>query len=128
MAASLIGCLGQAHFPFCFLGLRRSSGSRFSSQSGLAFERAPLHACVGLEVESPAFRRASSCAADIFGFIHEPRPDWTIPSDWLDGYLFMLHLQYVPDGIHCHRSTYGEAERRVCGQRRQPRGVGPLFA
>lgn len=56
------------------------SGSRFSSQSGLAFEMAPLHACVGLEVESPAFRRASSCAADIFGFVHEPRPDWTIPS------------------------------------------------
>ena len=56
------------------------SGSRFYSQSGLAFEMVPLHACVELEVGSPVFRRDSSCAADIFGFAHEPRPDWTIPS------------------------------------------------
>jgi len=35
---------------------------------------APLHACVGLAVESLALRRASSCATDIFAFIHEPRP------------------------------------------------------
>jgi hypothetical protein len=35
---------------------------------------ASLHACVGSDVESPALRRASRCAADLFGFIHEPRP------------------------------------------------------
>ncbi len=33
MAASLIGCLGQAHFP-AFLGRCRSSGSRFVEASG----------------------------------------------------------------------------------------------
>jgi len=35
---------------------------------------APLHAYVGSDVESLALRRASRCAADIFGFFHEPRP------------------------------------------------------
>lgn len=35
---------------------------------------APLHAYVGSDVESLALRRASRCAAAIFGFFHEPRP------------------------------------------------------
>jgi hypothetical protein len=34
---------------------------------------APLQAYVGSAVESLALRRASGCAADIFGFFHEPR-------------------------------------------------------
>jgi hypothetical protein len=38
----------------------RLSGSRFSSQSGLAFEMAPLHACVGSEVETSAIAKHGS--------------------------------------------------------------------
>ena len=79
MTASLIGCPGQAHFLSVY---DQGSHIRVTLLFAVWFgvRSAPLHACVGMEVESPAFRRASSCAADIFGFIHEPRPDWTIPS------------------------------------------------
>ena len=86
MSPSLIGCLGQAHFPF-LCDLRSFIRVTLLFAVWFGVRRAPLHACVGLAVESPAFRRASSCAADIFGFIHEPRPDWTIPSGWLSGFL-----------------------------------------
>lgn len=86
MSASPIGCLGQAHFPFlCSLRSFIQVTLLFAVWFGV--RRAPLHACVGLEVESPSFRGALICAADIFGFIHEPRPDWTIPSGWVVGYL-----------------------------------------
>ena len=62
---------------------------------------APLHPCFGMEVESPAFRRASSCAADLFDFVYKLRPDWTIPSGWVatcsqsllyPRYRLMLHV------------------------------------
>lgn len=72
-SASLIGCLGQARFPF-------SSGSLSLIRVTLLFAVwfdalvASLHACVVSDVESPALRRASRCAADLFGFIHAPRP------------------------------------------------------
>jgi len=73
-AASLIGCLGQAHF---LSFIQQGSFIRVTLLFAVCFgvRRAPLHACVGMVVESPAFRRASICAADIFGFIHTPRPD-----------------------------------------------------
>ena len=81
MTASLIGCLGQARFPFLNdLGSLIRVTLLFAVCFGV--RKAPLHACVGSVVESPASRRASSYAADIFVFIHKPRPDWTIPSDW----------------------------------------------
>ncbi len=79
MAASLIGCLGQAHFPFLFWGLAAHPGHA-SLRSLVDAVMAPLHACVGLVVESLALRRASSGAAAIFGFIHKPRPVRTTPS------------------------------------------------
>jgi len=73
MSASLIGRLGQARFSFFFWVIVTHPGHA-SLRSLVDAQVAPLHACVGLAVESPALRRASSCAADIFGFIHEPRP------------------------------------------------------
>lgn len=65
----------------------KSGTVHLSFPYGLEFERAPLHACFGLAVRSPAFQLASSCAADSFGFIRNPRPDWTIPSGLAFGYL-----------------------------------------
>ena len=73
MAASLIGCLGQAHFPCYFWAIVAHPGHA-SLRSLVDTVMASLHACVGLAVENLAFRRASSGAAAIFGFIHEPRP------------------------------------------------------
>ena len=73
MTASLIGCLGQARFPSFFWIIVAHPGHA-SLRSLFDAPMAPLHAYVGSAVESPAFRRASSCAADIFGFTHEPRP------------------------------------------------------
>ena len=69
MAASLIGCLGQAHFP-CYFWVIVAHPGHASLRSLFDALMAPLHAYVGLAVESPAFRRASSCAAAIFGFIY----------------------------------------------------------
>ena len=73
MAASLIGCLGQAHFPSFFWVLVTHPGHASLRSLGGAV-MAPLHACVGLAVESLALRRALRCAAAIFGFFHRPRP------------------------------------------------------
>ena len=86
MSASLIGCLGQAHFPSFFWVIVTHPGHA-SLRSLVDAVVAPLHACVGLVVESLALRRASSCAADIFGFIHKPRPVRTTPLG-LGGWLF----------------------------------------
>ena len=68
MAASLIGCLGQAHFPCYFWAIVAHPGHA-SLRSLVDTVMASLHACVGLAVESLAFRRASSGAAAISGFI-----------------------------------------------------------
>ena len=76
---SLIGCLGQAHFPSFFWAFVAHPGHA-SLRSLVDAVMAPLHACVGLAVESLALRRASRCAAAIFGFIHKPRPERTTPS------------------------------------------------
>jgi len=84
--ASLIGCLGQALFP-CFFWVIVAHPGHASLRSLIDAVMAPLHAYVGLAVESPAFRRASNCAADIFGFIHKPRPVRTFPLG-LDGWRF----------------------------------------
>ena len=67
-SASLIGCLGQARFP-SILSMRSYIRVTLLFAVWFGVRSAPLHACVGMEVESPAFRRASSCAADIFSFI-----------------------------------------------------------
>jgi len=69
MAASLNGCLGQARFPSFFWVIVAHPGHA-SLRSLVSAVMAPLHAYVGLPVESPAFRRASVCAAAIFGFIY----------------------------------------------------------
>ena len=73
MTASLIGCLGQAHFPSFFWVMVTHPGHA-SLRSLVDAIMAPLQAYVGSAVESLALRRASGCAADIFGFFHEPRP------------------------------------------------------
>jgi hypothetical protein len=73
MSASLIGCLGQAHFPFFFWVIVTHPGHA-SLRSLFDAVMAPLHAYVGSDVESLALRRASRGAADTFGFLHEPRP------------------------------------------------------
>jgi len=73
MSASLIGCLGQAHFPSFFWVIVTHPGHA-SLRSLVDAVLAPLHAYVGSDVESLALRRASRCAADTFGFLHEPRP------------------------------------------------------
>ena len=73
MTASLIGCLGQARFP-CFFGVMVTHPGHASLRSLVDAMMAPLQAYVGSEVESLAQRRASSGAAAIFGFFHEPRP------------------------------------------------------
>jgi hypothetical protein len=72
-AASLIGYLGQALVLVCFGSL---SLIRVTLLFAVWFDvrMASLQAYVGSAVESPAFRRASRCTADIFGFFHEPRP------------------------------------------------------
>ena len=72
-SASLIGCLGQARFPSFFWVIIAHPGHA-SLRSLIDALMAPLHAYVGSAVKSLAFGRASSCAADLFGFIHEPRP------------------------------------------------------
>jgi hypothetical protein len=72
-AASLIGCLGQAHFPSFFWVIVTHPGHA-SLRSLVDAILAPLHAYVGSDVESLAKRRASSGAAANFGFFHEPRP------------------------------------------------------
>ena len=72
-AASLIGCLGQARFPSFFWAFVSHPGHASLRSLGDAMV-APLHAYVGSAVESLALRRASSGAADTFGFFHEPRP------------------------------------------------------
>ncbi len=84
MAASLIGCLGQALFPLYNRVIVAHPGHA-SLRSLFDAVMAPLHAYVGLAVESLAFRRASSGAAAIFGFIHEPRPvrDDPVRIGWL---------------------------------------------
>ncbi len=66
--ASLIGYLGQARFP-SFFRVTATHPGHASLRSLVDALVAPLKAYVGLAVESPAFRCASSCAADIFGFI-----------------------------------------------------------
>jgi hypothetical protein len=73
MTVSLIGCLGQAHFPFFFWVIVTHPGHA-SLRSLFDAVMAPLHAYVGSDVESLAKGRASRCAADTFGFLHEPRP------------------------------------------------------
>ena len=78
MTASLIVYLGQAYFPFCFWVIVTHPGHA-SLRSLVDTLMAPLHAYVGLAVENLALRRASRCAAVIFGFIHEPRPVRTTP-------------------------------------------------
>jgi hypothetical protein len=84
MAASLIGCLGQARFPFFFWVIVTHPGHA-SLRSLVDAVMAPLHAYVGSDVESLALRRASRCAAAIFGFFHEPRPvrDDPVRIGWL---------------------------------------------
>ena len=73
MTASLIGFLGQALFPRFFWVIVTHPGHA-SLRSLFGAQMAPLHAYVGSAVESLALRRASSCAAAIYDFIHEPRP------------------------------------------------------
>ena len=73
MTASLIGYLGQAHFPLFNRAMVTHPGHA-SLRSLVDAVMAPLHAYVGSDVESLALRRASRCAADTFGFLHEPRP------------------------------------------------------
>ena len=73
MTASLIGCLGQARFPFIFWAIVTHPGHA-SLRSLVDTVLAPLHACVGLAVENLASRRALIGAAVIFGFFHKPRP------------------------------------------------------
>ncbi len=96
MAASLIGCLGQALFP-CLLWVIVAHPGHASLRSLFDAVMTPLHAYVGLAVESLAFRRASSGAAVILGFIYyltghvdmpemartssgegRPRQDWVV--------------------------------------------------
>ena len=77
-SASLIGCLGQARFPSFFWVFVAHPGHA-SLRSLFDAPMAPLHAYVGSVVENLALRRASRCAADIFGFIHRPRPVRTTP-------------------------------------------------
>jgi hypothetical protein len=72
MPVSLIGCLGQAHFPFSWIIVTHPGHA--SLRSLIDDLMSPLHACVGLAVESLALGRASRYAAAIFGFIHRPRP------------------------------------------------------
>jgi hypothetical protein len=69
MSVSLIGCLGQAHFPSFFWVIVAHPGHA-SLRSLFGAVMASLHACVGLAVESLASRRASSGAAAIFDFIY----------------------------------------------------------
>jgi hypothetical protein len=69
MSASLIGCLGQALFP-CFFWVMVTHPGHASLRSLVDAVMAPLHAYVGSDVESRAFRRASGCAAVIFGFFY----------------------------------------------------------
>jgi hypothetical protein len=85
MAASLIGCLGQARFPSFFWVFVTHPGHA-SLRSLVDAVMAPLHAYVGSDVESLALRRASRCAAANFGFFLEPRPvrDDPVRFGWLD--------------------------------------------
>ena len=94
MAASLIGCLGQAHFPSLYWGLVAHPGHA-SLRSLVDTYVASLHACVGLAVESLALRRASRGAAAIFGFIHRPRPVRTTPSGFGIGLFKSCHALHL---------------------------------
>jgi hypothetical protein len=67
MAASLIGCFGQAHFP-SFSWVIVTHPGHASLRSLVDAVMAPLHAYVGSDVESLALRRASRRAAANFGF------------------------------------------------------------
>ena len=78
MAASLIGSIGQALSPLSVGPFTHPGHASLRSLIGSCKE--PLHACVGLAVESLAFGRTSICAAVIYGFIHRPRPVRTTPA------------------------------------------------
>jgi len=89
---------------------------------------ASLHACVGLVVESLAFGRASRCAADIFGFFHEPRPVRTTPFALVLSYSVMPCPPPSLNGTRRHLPTCDGAERPVCERQPRPRGGGPWCA
>lgn len=128
MIASLIGRLGQARFP-SFSWIIVTHPGHASLRSLVDAVLAPLHACVGLVVESLALRRASRCAADIFGFFHRPRP---VRGDavrlWLVADQIMLCPPTVPDGTRCHLPTFYAAGRPTFWPPRQRRGGVLWFA
>ncbi|AML53027.1 hypothetical protein RC74_18755 [Falsihalocynthiibacter arcticus] len=68
-AASLIGCFGQAHVPSFFWVIVTHRGHA-SLRSLVNAVLAPLHAYIGSVVKSLALRRASRCAAVIFGYFY----------------------------------------------------------
>ena len=77
-SASLIGRLGQARFPFLF--------EVFVAHPGHASLRSLFDATWGIAARmcrigcgEPRFETRFRGAADIFGFIHEPRPVRTTP-------------------------------------------------
>ena len=136
MSPSLIGFRGQARFPY-FLRVMVTHLGHASLRSLVDAVRAPLHAYVGLDVESLALRRASLGAADIFGFFyyqagHVYMPEMARTSssegrpcqDCVSAVQIMPCLPPDPDGIQYHPSTCGGARRRVCGQRRPPHDGG----
>lgn len=110
-AASLIGCLGQAHFP-SFFRIIVSHPGHASLRSLVDALLAPLHACVGSVVDSPAIWRASRCAAKFFGFFHKPRPArTTLPGVGRLAIYVMPCSPPVPDGIQCSRPTCDAVKR-----------------
>jgi len=72
---------------FLLLIWHRSYPGHASLRSLIGAYASPLHTCVGLVAESLALFRASRCAAAIFGFIHRPRPERTIPFGRVLGWL-----------------------------------------
>ncbi len=127
-AASLIGRFGQARFPSHLLGHCHSSGSRFSSQSGWCPYGTAACMCRIGSGEPCLETRFPSCAAAIFGFIHEPRPVRTTRSVLVEAVQFMLCPPPLPDGTQCRLPTYDAAGQPVCGQRQRQRAGGLLFA
>ncbi len=121
-AASLIGRLGQAHFPL-FLWIIVTHPGHASLRSLVDAVMAPLHACVGLVVESLVLGRASRCAAAIFGFFHRPRPVRDDPVRlWRVADQVMLCPPPLPDGTRCHLPTFYAAGRPTFSLPRQRHG------
>jgi len=102
----------------------RSRGSRFSSQSGGFCRAKPLHACIGLGLESLACGRAlkRSRHLRLHPFL---RPRGTIPARIAESCGQVMPQPPIPGGSRYHRPTCGGARRRSCAPPRRWRAGDP---